>query len=233
MKLFSLCLYLGALLSSNSFAGKIKTITVGPYKMGTVYLSTGRSTVLTFKDPPKKIIVGNSNYFNIEFTGIDVTIQPLSNIESNIFIYTERHRYGVILKPSNSKTYDDLVYLKWQTPRKIVRKKVREYLSSQRKNLKIVLTNVNFNSKNKIYLIDYSIQNLSKKTLKILPTSIWITRNKKTLPVLEKVLTKNTLTRGESTRLRLILKLREKKGFTTHLRVANKKIKLIIPRRLL
>ena len=74
MRPYRLFIYLGLLLSLNLYAGKIKTISVGPYKMGTVYLSTGRSTVLTFKNPPKKIIVGNSNYFNVEFTGIDVTL---------------------------------------------------------------------------------------------------------------------------------------------------------------
>ncbi len=232
MKRYRYCL-LGALLSINSFAGKIKTITVGPYKMGTVYLSTGRSTVLTFERPPKKIIVGNSNYFNIEFTGIDVTIQPLSNIESNIFIYTDKLRYGVILKPGNPKKYDDLVYLKWKAPKKVKKKKPREYLSSQRKNLRLVLTNTNFNSRTGVHLIDYSIQNLSMKKLNLKSSKIWITRNNKLLPILEKVLTKESLTAGESTRIRLIVRLKLKKGFTTHLRSRKTKVKLIVPRRML
>ena len=126
MKLSRICLSI--LISTNLYAGKIKTITVGPYKMGSVYLSTGRSTVLTFKEPPKKIIVGNSNYFNVEFTGIDVTIQPLSNVESNMFIYTDKRRYGVILKPGNSKRYDDLVYLKWDIPKKVKKTKAKKLI---------------------------------------------------------------------------------------------------------
>ncbi len=234
MKLSRLCLYLGFVLSFNLFAGKIKTITVGPNKMGTIYLSTGRSTVLSLKTPPKKIILGNSNYFNAEFTGIDVTIQPLSNVESNLFIYTDKYRYGVILKPGNPKRYDDLVYLKWKEPRsKQKKKKMKELISTRRRDKRIVLTNVSFNSRSDLYFVDLEVQNFTKRKIRISPTKIWITRNDRMLPLLEKVIKKEVISSGMATRLRLILRLKKKKGFTTHFKIGKSKLKLIVPRRLL
>ena len=34
--------------------------------MKEVYLTLGRSTVLSFDDKPVKVVLGNSNYFNVE-----------------------------------------------------------------------------------------------------------------------------------------------------------------------
>lgn len=59
-----ICLFL-CLLSQVSFA-KVRTIEMDADGMKTITLAMGRSTVLQFADTPKKIVSGNSNYFNIE-----------------------------------------------------------------------------------------------------------------------------------------------------------------------
>jgi hypothetical protein len=202
--------------------------------MATIYLSLGRSTVLNFDTPPKKIISGNANYFGIEFTGRDVTIQPLSEITSNLFVYTEKKRYGFIIKARPHKYYDDLVYVRWQYPKLRLKKKVVTYPSLVRNNrFKIDLKNVEYNQKRNLHLVDFFISNLSKITLQLTSNDIWVTRSNKILPVLEKVISKNSLSVGETLRLRLIIRLKQKRGFSTHFRIKNKVYKFIIPRRYL
>ena len=38
----------------------------GP-RMGAIFLKLGQSTVLRFPEKPKKVVVGNKNFFNVEF----------------------------------------------------------------------------------------------------------------------------------------------------------------------
>lgn len=55
----------------------VRTVTVDQNTMAPIHLAMGRSTVLHFHEKPGKVVAGNQNYFNIEFTGNDITIQPL------------------------------------------------------------------------------------------------------------------------------------------------------------
>ena len=75
------------IVSLNSFAGQIRTIHMNPDKMRLVNLRMGQSTVLRFTDKPKKIVIGNQNYYSVEFIENDVTIQPLGRVKTNLFIY--------------------------------------------------------------------------------------------------------------------------------------------------
>lgn len=77
--------------------------------MKVVNLTLGRSTVLSFDDKPVKVVLGNSNYFNVEFIGNDLTIQPLANIETNLFVYTQKQlKYGFLIKAGNLSSYHDM-----------------------------------------------------------------------------------------------------------------------------
>lgn len=84
--------------------------------MPVIHLMTGRSTVLRFSSPPKKVVIGNQNYFSIEFIDSDVTLQPLANTTSNLFVYGDSFTYGFILKVDHSPEYDDLVFVKNKVP---------------------------------------------------------------------------------------------------------------------
>ena len=65
----------------------------------TIHLSMGQSTILRFKEKPKKVVVGNANYMHIEFINNDLAIQPLSPITTNLFVYADFGRtYGFKLK---------------------------------------------------------------------------------------------------------------------------------------
>ena len=57
-------------------AGGIRTVQVNDKKMQRIYLKMGRATVLRFTSKPKKVVIGNQNYYAVEFIDNDLTIQP-------------------------------------------------------------------------------------------------------------------------------------------------------------
>ena len=95
----------------------IREVNSNDRMMKTVNLTMGRSTILSFTEKPIKVVAGNSNYFNIEYIGNDLTIQPLANVETNLFVYTEpKGKYGFHLKVGPVSQYDDVVYIRWMSP---------------------------------------------------------------------------------------------------------------------
>lgn len=96
------------------FAGQVRSLDISDRSMKPIYLKMGQSTVLRFNDRPQKIVIGNQNYFNIEFIGNDVTIQPQGLVTTNLFIYGKYHTYGFILRVSKGRNYDDLVKVRWR-----------------------------------------------------------------------------------------------------------------------
>ncbi|MBX9768800.1 MAG: hypothetical protein K2X47_16115 [Bdellovibrionales bacterium] len=99
-------------VASVANGGHVRNLPTSSKDMPVISLMTGRSTVLRFPSPPKKVVVGNQNYFNIEFIDSDVTIQPLGVSSSNLFVYGEGFTYGFLLKVGQSQQYDDLVFIK-------------------------------------------------------------------------------------------------------------------------
>jgi len=101
-------------LSKTADAGQIRTVHMNSDKMKTINLKMGQSTVLRFSDKPRKVVIGNQNYYSVEFIENDVTIQPLGAVKTNLFIYTPHHVYGFILNPRTGvSVYDDIVNVKW------------------------------------------------------------------------------------------------------------------------
>ena len=104
-----------------------------------IYLKMGRSSVLRFYDRPLRGVIGNQNYFNLEFVegSNDVTIQPTGEAETNLFIYTKNRVYGFYLKFKRGRL-DDLVQVRLSSdkslrlsdvkvPRPIVKKCLKKF----------------------------------------------------------------------------------------------------------
>ena len=102
-------------VSLTSLASSIRTMQVNAKKMQLIYLKMGRATVLRFTAKPKKVVIGNQNYFSVEFIDNDLTIQPLGKVETNLFVYTPYRTYGFILRVCSSCRSDDLVFVKWKS----------------------------------------------------------------------------------------------------------------------
>src|ERR1700722_11348359 len=105
---------LGLLVSETLFAGTVRTVGINNGAMAPIYLKMGKSTVLRFIEKPKKVVIGNQNYYGLEFIENDVAIQPLGAVGTNLFVYTENHTYGFLLTPG--ERYDDLVFVRWRYP---------------------------------------------------------------------------------------------------------------------
>ena len=106
----------GLLLEAASFAGEIRSVDASQEKMEHIYLKLGQSTVLRFEETPRRIVVGNANYFNIEFIGQDITVQPQAPVTTNLFVYGKRAVYGFILHVGEGSHYDDLVNVRRKPP---------------------------------------------------------------------------------------------------------------------
>lgn len=102
-------------LSAKSEAA-VRSVEATDQAITPVYLSLGRSTVLRFREKPRKVVVGNQNYFNIEFIDNDLAIQPTGLVATNLFVYGESHNYGFNLRVSSTGTGDDLIHVAWYLP---------------------------------------------------------------------------------------------------------------------
>lgn len=114
---YFILVWLSALLlfAADAWAG-VRTVEASEQSMTPIYLSLGRSTVLRFPEKPRKVVLGNKNYFNIEFIENDVAIQPLGMVPTNLFVYGEVRSYGFSL---HSGGHDDLVHVRWVPPREL------------------------------------------------------------------------------------------------------------------
>lgn len=123
MKLIWIVALLG--LSLSAFAERVRTLTVDDKKMYPVYLMMGRSTVLSFEEKPKKVVIGNKNYYELEFVEgkSHITLQPQGNVTTNMFVYGAKNVYGFILKTRSVGGYDDLIKVKWKDDKKFKRVK--------------------------------------------------------------------------------------------------------------
>ena len=98
-----------------AWASGIRTVQVNAKKMQIIYLKMGRATVLRFTSKPKKVVIGNQNYYAVEFIDNDLTLQPQGKVETNLFVYTPYRTYGFILRVCSSCRSDDLVFVKWKS----------------------------------------------------------------------------------------------------------------------
>lgn len=107
-------LYLGwLLLCSLSLASEahseVRDLSADERTIHHLRLMMGRSTVVRLPEKPVKIILGNQNYFSVEFSGRDLAIQALARQSSNLFVYTATSSYGFVLEVGGGPPYDDLL----------------------------------------------------------------------------------------------------------------------------
>jgi hypothetical protein len=164
-------------LVSIAHAGRVRDLYSNDKIMQPVHLTMGRSTVLRFDEKPTTSVLGNQNYFNLEYIGNDITVQPQGVVTTNLFVYTESQTYGIILKVGPESLYDDLVYVKWRPQYVNVtdqRQKKIEILQERPLNTKLEfkgVVRVNLKKLTRsiaqgVLIIDMEIQNLAKMPLK-------------------------------------------------------------------
>lgn len=230
------------LLSKTADAGQIRTVHMNSDKMKTVNLKMGQSTVLRFSDKPRKVVIGNQNYYSIEFIENDVTIQPLGQVKTNLFIYTPHHVYGFILNPRTGvSSYDDIVNVKWVasgivlTPRQrkkgFTEKNIGQVINLGK--VKIDLRRVIINKTRGTHIVEFEVLNNSLRTLRQKDFDFYLTRSNKRLSVQEFALSNSKVLPFKGVLGRLLVKLDKKKGFTFNVKLKGQVKSKIVYRRYL
>ena len=89
-------------------AGQIRTVCWNSKEMISVNLKMGKSTIIRFPEKPINIVIGNQNYYSIEFISHDISIQTLFEFSTNLFVYTTHNIYGFVLNPKK-ENQDDII----------------------------------------------------------------------------------------------------------------------------
>jgi len=228
-------------------AGLVRSIRTDDKQMNHITLKMGQSTVLRFNDDrPKKVVIGNQNYYNIEFVEgtSDVTLQPLQAIATNLFVYCDKKNYGFLIKTKNHGQYDDLVNVYWKEPPRAVKLKGKVLVSSKKKvrriknlinldRIKVSNFAVTSYKEKKSIFVDFLIRNAFKEDQNLKEINVFATRRGKKLKNQTFVIEKSKLSIGEKTRSRLIIAMDRKKGFTLNISLGKEFGKTIISKKVL
>ena len=174
-----------------ALAGKVRALRATDNEMVPIYMKMGRSTVIRFREKPQKVVVGNQNYFNIEFIGKDVTLQPQAIVTSNLFVYTKNHTYGFLLRVGEHGGYDDLVKVEWRslplnfkTKRNPKAKHMppRDIGLALKGRLLLKLERVEKASTKGLYFMDLLLKNVSLASIDTSRVSLFVTAKGKDFP---------------------------------------------------
>lgn len=93
----------------STLIAEVRLVPPDTMTMHKVRLVLGRSTVIRLPGKALKVILGNQNFFKVEFSGRDLAVKPLAIQSSNMFVYTEDESYGFVLETLRAPPYDDLI----------------------------------------------------------------------------------------------------------------------------
>ncbi len=219
-------------LGCHAYAGNVRTVEANGSKMIPIYLRMGRSTVLRFQEKPKKVVLGNSNYYGIEFTDKDIAVQPRGAVATNLFVYSAKHTYGFLLRPS-SERYDDLVHVYWEdknssdpmkpailvSPIHVVSNPHVAFRVGHLLGVKVDRIE-QFRGRS-FYLIDLTVRNISTNAVSLSGLQVDLSYHSNRLPLQEFVVQSGIVQHGQSARVRLLFTRKQRTNLTLKLRFMN------------
>ena len=107
------------LFATFSNAKVVKTLNLSENQIYPLKLALGKTTLIRFEEKPLRLIIGNKNYFNVESNDLDIALQPLQKVETNLFVYTTKQTFSFNLKVCESCENDDFVKIE----SKVIREK--------------------------------------------------------------------------------------------------------------
>jgi hypothetical protein len=236
-------LFIGLVCLSISYVNAetkgIREIGSNDREMKTVHLTMGRSTILSFAEKPIKVVAGNSNYFNIEYIGNDLTIQPLANVETNLFVYTEpKGKYGFHLKVGLVSNYDDIVYVRWKSPYTTVGKSSSSLERPPLKKIKATTLKAGTIEVNvhqfirlkgtRSYFVDFEVKNKGTEQVKLTAIDVFASRENERLKGQKLVFDQETVKVHGLCKGRLFLSIPDDKDFSFYLHYQKKLERMII-----
>lgn len=222
-------------LETLALRSEIREVNTNDRLMKVVNLTMGRSTILSFQDKPVKVVSGNSNYFNVEFVGNDLTLQPLAPVETNLFVYTEKGlKFGFLLKVGPTYSYDDILYIRWKSQSEILmmslkpQKILQPFKLFVRKDIEINVRRFIRLGEIKTYLFDFEVINKGKDKLKTPSIDIFVGRSNQRFIGQKLVWEKEEIKKDDITRARLITRIEQAQDFSLNIKINGKEIRSII-----
>jgi hypothetical protein len=226
-------------------AGTVRTVYSDNTTILPVYLRMGQSTVLRFIEKPKRVVLGNANYYSVEFIDNDLAIQPLEPVTTNLFVYGMKNVYGFILKTNQTPSYDDLIQvdlkenklnsqLKMSMIESPFKETPRPKLTFQVGNeLRVTLSKIQRFDGKDFYMIDFQFENISKTEINLSKVEIRLTRGKLKISPQEFVLRETKLKSGEFTIARVFVSINKRADVTLEVHFKGTTVKQIISGRFL
>ncbi len=90
-------------------AKEVKVLELTERQIHPLNLALGKTTLLRFDEKPQRLIIGNKNYFNVESNDLDIALQPLQKVETNLFVYTSKQTYSFNIRVCDNCNNDDFV----------------------------------------------------------------------------------------------------------------------------
>ncbi len=219
----------------------VREIYTNDRMMKTVNLTLGRSTILSFTDKPVKVVTGNSNYFNVEYIGNDLTIQPLANVDTNLFVYTQnKMKYGFHLKVGSSAAYDDMVYVRWKSafqmdqgkPISDGEKPQRPFkvLTIKLGQIEVVISKLIRLKGTKTYLVDFEIKNKGGAAVTLKELDIFLSKSNERMKGQKLFYEKDSLPLHATSRGRVFIPLEKPEDFSFYVSYQKKTNKGVISR---
>ncbi len=238
-------LVLGSLaLCHIALASGVRTVFVKPNNVEPIYLSMGKSTILRFRDRPRKVVIGNQNYFGVEFIENDVALQPLGQTKTNMFVYTETRTYGFYLIVGQGRS-DDLAKVEWQpieNPIKVVSKAIAPMTDLKKisgisvklnEALTLIPVSIQYSLDHEMYVLDFSLENNSRGEISLKDVALLISKNEVSLAKQILVKESEKLKPNEKSRLRLFFSAEDKSDFDVILTFRKSKGEFILKRNFL
>ena len=182
---------------------KVRHVILKQDQIVTVRTALGLATIVQVPSTPTRLVIGNKSAFKVEYLDKAVTIKPLrSLVGTNLYIYTDHHRYNLKLVSAQKHLADYVVYLKPRIslmsgvehkPRDKLKKdsekepdvfknirwkKFKTFLNNE--EIRLIVNKIG-STKTGIHAIDFSIY--STKDERVDPSWIKIKQNKKTIPI--------------------------------------------------
>lgn len=213
---------------------EIREVDTNDRLMKVVNLTMGRSTVISFKEKPVKVVSGNSNYFNVEFVGNDLTLQPLAPVETNLFVYTEKGaKFGFLLKVGPVSVYDDILYINWKSQSEILIKRMKPQKLMQ--PFKLVGSGLEINVRQfkrfremKTYFFDFEIINHGKGKIHTPSVDIFVCRRNQRFIGQKLVWEKDEIDIGGQSRARLLTRIEQAQDFSLIIKINGKEVRSTI-----
>lgn len=213
---------------------EIREVDTNDRLMKVVNLTMGRSTVISFQDKPVKVVSGNSNYFNVEFVGNDLTLQPLAPVETNLFIYTEKGmKFGFLLKVGPVAVYDDILYIKWKSQNEIRMSALKPQKTLQPfilmvDGLEVSVKGFSRLGEIKSYIFDLEVKNQKVLRVKTDDVQIFVCRANQRFIGQKLVWEKDAIPFKQVSRARILTRIEQVQDFSLIIKVNGKEVKSII-----